>query len=97
MEEPTHVPPALGTSPLATLQPDRQESGQHLRKQMLTYSGLQQHDICFLQGTRDTVCPYVPSWSPVKHQRKDSKREDGANETESFLAALSPIAKYFLQ
>lgn len=93
MEEPTHVPPAWETS----YNPVSPKKGHHLQKQMYTYSCLQQHHICFLQGTWDTVCPHMPSWSPVKHQREDSEREDGSNETESFPTALSLVAKYFLK
>lgn len=64
--------------------------------QVHTYCCPQQHDICLLQGTRDTVCPHVPGGSPVKHQGEDSKWEDGSSKTEGFPAALSPVAKYLL-
>lgn len=72
------------------------KKGHQVQNQVHTYCCPQQHDVCFLQGTRDAICPHVPSGSPVKHQGEDPKGEDRSSKAEGFPAALSPVAKYLL-
>lgn len=89
------LPPALCVSPHSHNKMFRRK-GRRVPNQVHTYCCPQQHDICFLQGTRDAVCPHMPSRSPVKHQGEDPKWEDGSSKAEGFPVALSPVAKYLL-